>query len=210
MFKIKENGNKIKKNNQFVAKSIKLVTEIDLDNMDIRGYLMLIAVVETGELILYFTDDRNKIDEKINAHKNESESEFNEFYGRPEYEEIEYNNSITDKINYSCILLDCLPTHSYTTTLIADELYHRLLYDLEDSFYNNNPSNIDVTEEFVFFDSLFFNIVMDYTYDYEKYKDVVNEHLKNVKLPRYDSQLLMSNADIEVTRKKPSQVISKV
>ena len=62
MFKIKENGNKIKKNNQFVAKSIKLVTEIDLDNMDIRGYLMLIAVVETGELILYFTDDRNKID----------------------------------------------------------------------------------------------------------------------------------------------------
>ena len=67
MIEIKKNGKKVLENDKLRPESIKLITEVDLDIAVIHGYLMLIAVIETGELILYFTENKNKIGEKFDS-----------------------------------------------------------------------------------------------------------------------------------------------
>ena len=139
MIEIKKNGEKVRANDEFRAKSIKLITEVDLNIAAIHGYLMLIAVIETGELILYFTENKNKIGEK-----------FDNWELYDEYEEIEYTNSRVNGNNHSYILLDCKPIYSSIATNIASEM---LIY-INDTFLRINC--------FSHVHALFFNTVMNY------------------------------------------------
>ena len=120
MIEIKKNGKKVLENDKLRPESIKLITEVDLDIAVIHGYLMLIAVIETGELILYFTENKNKIGKKF---------EIWDVYD--EYEEIEYIDSIinSNNNNHSYILLDCKPTHSSNVTDIASDMRLALTFE---------------------------------------------------------------------------------
>ena len=153
MIEIKKNGKKVLENDKLRPESIKLITEVDLDIAVIHGYLMLIAVIETGELILYFTENKNKIGEKFDSW---------EVYD--EYEEIEYIGSIVNGNNYSYILLDCKPTYSSIATNIASEM--RIA--LKDTFFRTNY--------FSHFHALFFNTVINYQINVIA-KDLTDGHI---------------------------------
>ena len=118
MIEIKKNGKKVQANGKFRPKSIKLITEVDLDIAAIHGYLMLIAVIETGELILYFTED--KIGKEFDSWGNDNE-----------YEEIKYIDSIVNDNNHSYILLD----RKFTYSSIATNIANKMRIDLKNIFF---------------------------------------------------------------------------